>query len=394
MKPAGDLREERRALRLLQLVALVSTLDRFAMPPMLIAIAADLGVPLAHVVQAAGAYFLAYGLLQPMWGMVSDRLGIVRTLRIALLLAALATALSAAADSTLALGVSRSLAGACFGAAFPAALIYLGDTVPAERRQRSITSLMVGVATGTASASVAAGVVADLLSWRLAFLTTGLGALVLTLALVRLREPTVTREHRGIVAPLLAVARSRATVLVLLLAFTEGAVLLGTLTLLPPAVEESGVSASVAGTVTATYGVSVFVFAGVVGRLSGTWHPARLIALGGAAAFAATMILAFSTAPAAAVVGAVLLGVAWTGMHSSLQTWATEVLPGARATVVSLFAGSLFAGSAAAAIALSGLADAGRYRDVFLIAAATSVPLAAGATWGRAGWRRPRGPGA
>lgn len=391
--PADDGRaggpEERRALRLLQLVALVSTLDRFAMPPMLIAIAADLGVPLAHVVQAAGAYFLAYGLFQPVWGMVSDRLGLVRTLRVALVLSAAATALSAAATSTLTLGVTRSVAGACFGAAFPAALIYMGDTVPAERRQRSITSLMVGVAVGTASASVAAGVVADLLSWRLAFLVTGLGSLLLALTLRRLHEPAVTREHRGVVAPIVAVARSRVTVLVLVLAFTEGAVLLGALTLIPPAVEHAGASASLAGAVTAAYGVSVYVFAGVVGRLSRTWHPSRLIGIGGVGALAATATVAYSRSPAAAAVAAVLLGIAWTGMHSSLQTWATEVLPGARATVVSLFAGSLFAGSAAAAVAMSGLANAGRYRSVFLIGAALAVPLAAVAAWGRSQWRRP-----
>ena len=38
---------------------------------------------------AAGAYFLAYGLMQPVWGTVSDRLGRVRTMRLTLLLAGL-----------------------------------------------------------------------------------------------------------------------------------------------------------------------------------------------------------------------------------------------------------------------------------------------------------------
>ena len=46
------------SIRLLQLVAVVSTLDRYAMPPLLVAIALDLDVSLASVVQAAGAYFL------------------------------------------------------------------------------------------------------------------------------------------------------------------------------------------------------------------------------------------------------------------------------------------------------------------------------------------------
>jgi MFS family permease len=61
------------------------------MPPMLIAIAIGLDAPLASVVQAAGAYFLAYGLMQPVWGMVSDELGLVRTMRLTLLFAGLAS---------------------------------------------------------------------------------------------------------------------------------------------------------------------------------------------------------------------------------------------------------------------------------------------------------------
>jgi MFS family permease len=75
------------AIGLLQRAAFVATFDRFAMPPMLVAIALDLGAPLGSVVQAAGAYFLVYGLCQPLWGSVSDRFGRVATMRVTLLLA-------------------------------------------------------------------------------------------------------------------------------------------------------------------------------------------------------------------------------------------------------------------------------------------------------------------
>jgi len=176
-------------LRLLQLAAFVSVLDRFAMPPMLIAIARDLNVPLTQIVQAAGAYYLAYGLMQPVWGMISDRLGLVRTMRLTLRLASVMTAASALTSTPLALGVARALAGACFAAAVPAGLIYIGDTVPAQRRQREVTDLMVGVALGTAVASVGAGILAQLLSWRIAFIVTGLAALFLVAALRQLTEP-------------------------------------------------------------------------------------------------------------------------------------------------------------------------------------------------------------
>ena len=66
---------------------------------MLVAIAHDLGVPLSDIVHAAGAYFLVYGLMQPVWGTVSDRVGRVRTMRVTLLLAGLFSIASAFAFS-------------------------------------------------------------------------------------------------------------------------------------------------------------------------------------------------------------------------------------------------------------------------------------------------------
>jgi MFS family permease len=370
-------------IRLLQRAAFVATFDRFAMSPMLVAIAHDLGVPLSSIVRAAGAYFLAYGLSQPLWGTVSDRFGRVATMRVTLLLAGLCSITSAAAGSAVLLGVARGLAGGLFGAAYPAALIYLGDTVRAD-----VTRLMVGVALGTALASVGAGIIAEVLSWRVMFVLTGLAAVVLALRLGALPEPP--REHHGgtFLRPVGYVGRSPITLFVLLCALAEGAVLLGTITLLPPAMEHAGASTTIAGIVTGVYGVSVFAFSAFVGRISQRWHASRLITIGALAAVAACLVLTASQEVIAGVVAAVLLGLAWTAMHSTLQTWATEVLPTARATVVSFFAGSLFVGSSFAAVVASGLTDQGRYGVLFAACAALAVPLGLGAAIVRTRWHR------
>jgi MFS family permease len=376
---------------LLQVTAFVSTLDRFSMPPMLIAIAHALGVPLSTIVSAAGAYFLAYGLTQPLWGMISDRVGLVRTMRIALTLSAVCTTVAAFSGTPLALGVARGLTGACFSAAIPASLIYIGDTIPAHRRQREVTSLMAGVAMGTALASVGAGALAQFATWRVAFVLTGLAALVLAIVLRRLPQPPRMRAHDTLLAPLLAVARSGPTKLILVLAFVEGALLLGVLTLLPPAVEAFGASAWIAGAVTAVYGVAVLGFAPVVGTMSHHMHTSWLIALGATAAAMACGLATISRSPGMAVVTAGLLGLAWASMHSSLQTWATEVLPAARPTVVSGFAGALFLGSAVAAVLTGGLAEANRYAEIFGWATVLAIPLGLVATVARRRWIRPEG---
>jgi MFS family permease len=380
-----------RAPRQLQVVAFVSTLDRFAMPPMLVAMAHDLGVPLSSIINAASVYFLAYGLMQPVWGMVSDRIGLVKTMRVALALAAVGTLAAAFCGTALSLGIARGLTGACFSAAIPASLIYIGDTVPADRRQPEVTRLMAGVALGTGLASVGAGTLAEFTSWRLVFVLTGLVALVLIVTLGRLVQPPMVRVHAGVFTPLLAVARSGPTRVVLALAFLEGMVLLGVLTLLPAAVEATGASASVAGTVTAVYGLAVLGFARLVGAMARRTRAAWFIALGAGAAAAGCALLTVARAPVVALAAAGLLGLAWVSMHSSLQTWATEVLPGVRATVVSAFAGALFLGSAVSAKLAGGFAEAHRYALIFGWATILAVVLGLFATLGRARWIGPEG---
>ena len=376
--------------RLLRLTALVSTLDRFAMAPMLLAIAADLEVPLGQVVTAAGVYFLAYGVMQPVWGLLSDRLGLVRTLRLTLAVGAVVTAASALAGTVLALAVARGLAGSFFSAAIPGTLVYVGDTVAPAGRQRDVTDLMVGVAVGTGVAAAGAGVVADRLSWRVVFVVTGLAAALLAVVLGRLAEPAVRREPTTLVGPLLAVVRERPARLVLALALAEGVVLLGLLTLLPTSIEHGGASASVAGVVTATFAVAVLVGARVTGRLSLRVPAAWLIGFGAGVALLACLAAAASSSVPVGVAVALLLGVAWSSMHSTVQTWATLVYPEQRAATVSLFAGSLFAGSALGALLLGGLAEQGRFGLAFLLVGAVAVPLGVAGSIGRARWESVR----
>jgi predicted MFS family arabinose efflux permease len=379
----------RGSLRLLQATTFVSTLDRFAMPPMLVVMAAALHVPLSTIVQTAGLYFLAYGLMQPVWGVVSDRLGRVRTLRISLLLAALAAGASALSTNVVQLGVTRALAGAFFAAAVPASLIYVGDTVPGERRQPEITNLMTGVALGTAIAAAGAGALAQIASWRYAFAISAGCALVLLVLLRRLPEPANERPVEHLLAPAGRVLRSRSTLLVLLLAFIEGGILLGGLTLLPAAIESTGLGSTAAGAITAVYGIAVLVFARLVGWMSRRWPMWRLIAVGATAATAACALAAISQQAAVAAAVAVLIGLGWAAMHSSLQTWATQVLPSARATVVSLFAGSLFAGSAVSSALLAGPAGSGHFGTAFAALACACVPLGVLASVARARWPSP-----
>lgn len=100
--------------RLLLAAAFLSTFERFAVAPMLVTIGADLQAP---QVAAAGLYYLLYGLTQPVWGMLSDRLGrVMRLTLFAVLVPGLAPAL---APNLATLVAARAVAGELFAAVYP-----------------------------------------------------------------------------------------------------------------------------------------------------------------------------------------------------------------------------------------------------------------------------------
>lgn len=371
-----------RALRLFQVTAFTSSFDRLMIATMLAVIAADLGGSVRTVSHAAAAYFLCYGVAQFFWAMVSDRLGRVRTIRLALLLSALGGFSSALALGTEWLVVARGFTGACFAAAIPSALVYIGDTVPIRVRQAPLTDVMTCTAVGIAAATVGAGAIAAFTSWRVAFVLTAGTAAVLSVVMRRIPEPE-RAEPAPVGASLRAVLGNRWALLVLALGLGEGFVLLGPLTFLPVTLQSNGLGVAVSGGLTACYGLAVLVFARVVKRRSRTTPPPRLILIGGSLAVVAYLVLTLNHGTAPVVAGSVLLGAGWAFLHSTLQTWATDVAPGARAVAVSLFATMLFAGSGVGTAVCGPLVDAGRFRPVFAIALAAAVPLCVIATLGR-----------
>ncbi|MBP2368837.1 MFS transporter [Pseudonocardia parietis] len=379
-----------RRLRLLQLAALTSTCDRFAIAPLLVPIAMSFGAPLAAAAGAAGGYFLAYGLMQIVWGLLSDRIGRVRVMRVALVGAVLGGMASVLAPTLPILIVARVLTGACTAALIPAALVYVGDTWPSAVRQRPLSDLLAATALGTAVATAGAGLLADLLGWRAVFVTTAAGAALLSVALRALPEPGTAgtgdrpRGWGAVLRPLGAVFGDGWARVVLLLAFVEGAVVLGVLTYLAPALQAGGSTAALAGLAAGGYGVGALAFSRVVRRLVGRRSPAVLAATGGVFLAVAWVFPLVTVHPATIGAAGLCLGGAWAFLHSTLQTWATEVVPQARATAVALFATMLFLGSSAGTALGAPLADTGAFGALFLGALAVSVPLGLGAAWARA----------
>jgi len=363
-------------LRLLRAAVFLSWFDRFTVAPMLLTIAAGLGASLAEVAAVASAYYLMYGLMQPVWGVLSDRLGRVRVIRLTLVGVIVPGLISVLAPNLWVLVVSRALVGATFAAVIPASLVYIGDTVPLRARQRALADQIAAGALASAIATVAGGLAAYLDLWRLAFAVPVLVAGVLGLFFVpRLPEPEHEGDETGALARIGMFVKRPWALLVVLLAMVEGGVILGSLTYLAPALEDAGYSAAVSGLAVGLYGLATLLWAQAVKLSADRLGPHGLLLFGGGLLALGYAAGAVGQNLVGVALAAVCAGGAFAFMHSTLQSWAISVLPEARATVISFFATAIFVGSGVATAAVAPLAEAGSYGLLFALAAAVAAPL-------------------
>lgn len=371
--------------RLLYLGPFITMFDRFAIAPLLLPIARDFHEPLAAVAGVATFYFLLYGVMQVVYGVLSDRIGRVRLMRLACLGVFAAGLVSTLAPTLPVLIAGRALTGAIICSIVPTSFVYVGDTFPFRVRQQVIADLLVAVALGSAAATFGAGLIAQYLSWRLAFVVPAVLALVLAFALRWLPESLAEPATAGPLRRLRALRDRRWLLFLIPVALVEGAAMLGFFTFLAPALEAHGTSAGTAGAVVGFYGVAVLAGTQVVKRLSGLVPPHGLILIGGGCLVVGFVLAALDQGVAAILVASALCGAAYAVMHSTFQTWSTEIAPEARGTAVALFATSAFLGAGLGTAALAGLAGAHQFSRLFWVAAAISAPVTAVGAAGR--WR-------
>ena len=373
-----------KVTRLFYIGPFITMFDRGVIGPLLVAIALDFRVPLATAAMVATVYYIFYGGMQLVYGILSDRLGRVRVMRISLAGAAAAGVLSTIAPTLGTLVLARGAAGGLTAAILPASIVYIGDALPFRLRQRVVADLLATAAIGSASAALVAGVVARYASWRLAFLIPAIVAAILFFGYRRLPESRAAGTGGGPLAQLGVVARKPWAIFLIGLAFVEGIALQGLFTFLAPALQARGFSAAVAGLIVAGYGLSVLVGTRIVKQIALRVPAPALVAAGGLMLIAGFAAAALDPAIPGVLAASVLAGGAYAFMHSTLQSWATDVAPGARGTAAALFVTAYQLGAAGGVAAVAGLAGSQRYAAIFWVAAAVAVPVAVLGTIARA----------
>lgn len=367
----------------LRFIGFLAFFDRYATAPMLLALSLATELSLGQAVQLVAGYSLFYALGQPIWGILSDRFGRLTVLRTALLGAVLGALASTLFTAYLPLLVVRSLTGLMFGALYPTLLTLLGDTRTGIQRARGLSDLQIYSSLGTTLSTLAAGALATFVDWRLVFALPALGAVA---ALLSLRKVIATPRATG--AFTLRPAFTKSTLVLYAVVFLEGGLLMGLLIYIVPALQELGIGIGLAGVLGCSFALGVILGARLMRRLVARFSRTWLIGLGALILVCGFAASAFWFSAVSLTLTATLMGAANAIMHSSMQGWATDVAPTARATTVSFFVFSLFFGASIGTWLTASLAETGSYATIFQIGFYAALLLSVLATATHQLWYR------
>jgi len=353
--------------------------------PLLPKVAHDFGVSVAAAGVLITGFTLAYGLFQLIHGPLGDRIGKLRAVTIALLLAALACAACAAASSLETLALYRFLTGMTAGAVIPLSFAFVGDNVPYQGRQALLGRFIAGNLLGQTCGPLLGGVFSDFIGWRSTFLVPAAAFLIIGLMLLPLASAqSVARSRASGVSPVRRYAsllRLRRTRVVLLAVGIEGFLFFGAFGYLGAYLRHDfGLSYTAIGFTLAGFGVGGVVYSALVRILLLRLGQRGLVGAGGAMLLVGFIILALAPGWVICASAITALGFAFYMLHNTLQTRATEMAPEARGSAVSAFAFCLFLGQTLGVSAVGLSIGYVGYRPVIGI---TGLALAALAFWFR-----------
>ncbi|MEU5434614.1 MFS transporter [Streptomyces sp. NPDC020719] len=351
--------------------------DLVVINPVLVPVSKDFGVGLGTVAFALTGYLAMVGIMQPVHGSVSDRVGRVRVLRTALLGLGVADLGAALAPNVALLIVGRAIAGGFAAALIPVTVAYVGDHIPMERRQRTMAALMSSSAVGAASATVVAGILTDLLDWRSPLLIPAVAAPLLAVVYARLPEAPRVREAgpsaRERFAQVLGDGWFR---FFIPFTFIEGAAMMGLFNFFNAALQKHGSSVLMSGLVTSAYGVAAIGGSVVVRAVDARATGAGMFGWGTGLLFTGYLTAALTQSVAGILIASALAGLALAVGQSALQAWILEAAaPEVRGSATALIACSVFTGAAISTAAVGPLAGRGDFGLLFAIAATATVPV-------------------
>jgi predicted MFS family arabinose efflux permease len=232
-------------------------------------------------------------------------------------------------------------------------MAYIGDVTPYDRRQPILGRYLSGQIFGQLFGQAAGGILGDWLGWRQVFIvlaaifalaTAGLGFELVS----NPRTRASRRPHErtgGFVADYAAVLSSPWSRTVIAAVFIEASIGWGAFAYVGADLHlRFGLSFSAVGLIVGTFGIGGLIYAAFVQQLVDQLGQAGLAIFGGVVIGLAYLVLAIGAAWWVAPLAVTAIGLGFYALHNTLQTYATQMTPQARATAVAIFSSAIYLG--------------------------------------------------
>ena len=371
----------KKAILFLSLATFSSMAVQRICDPMLPELSRSFDVAIGDAAQVISLFALTYGLMQLFYGPVGDRFGKYRVVMWAALGSSVGCVLCVLSPDLNLLIAARVATALAAAAIIPLSLAWIGDVVHYQQRQETLARLGLGTTLGMTAGQLFGGIFTDTLGWRSAFVLMALMfALVCVLLWRQLRQippPPVAHEDSGFFKQLRQVSHDGWARTLLLIALIEGATIFGVLAITASHLHHNlGISLTLAGGATALYGLGGMAYMASAKLAIRRFGEVGLARYGGLSFACAFGVIAFTPWWWLAI-PACFVGVFGFAMfHNTMQAKATQMVPTARATGVTLFAGFLFLGQSIGVLILASLIS--HFASTWVIAADAAVVVLLG----------------
>jgi predicted MFS family arabinose efflux permease len=329
--------------------------------PMLPELSRVFDAPIGEVAQVVSWFAITYGLMQLFYGPVGDRWGKYRVVIMATAGCSLGCVLSALSTNLHWLVAARMATALAGAAIIPLSLAWVGDAVHYQNRQETLARVGLGTMLGIAAGQSFGGLLTDTLGWRSAFvLMAVVFGVVCCLLWRQLKHLAQSQKHRqksaGFVKQLVLVAKDPWARTLLGIALVEGACVFGLLAVTASHLHQvHHISLTLAGGTTALFGLGGMAYMASAKITIRRFGEIGLARYGGLSFGVAFWVIAFSQWWQLALPACFIAGFGFAMFHNTMQAKATQMVPTARATGVTLFAGFLFLGQSLGVLVLAAL---------------------------------------
>ncbi len=336
-----------RALVLILGVAgFISAADNWFVSPALPAIAADLGISALYAALILTAYLLPYGCMQPIFGLISDRIGKVRVLTWILAGFTIGSGACALAGTLQVLIFWRAFTGFFAAGIVAISLACIGDAIPPKERQHYVGIFMGIVFLGQGLSVGIGGLLAELFSWRVPFMLFSGIAIGTLLFVPKIPEPDLPVPHRPVREELKDIFHHPASWILFPLAGLSGFLLIGMYSFLGSFLHEVvDLGYMQIGAIIMFFGFSALIGGAQAGKLSRKIGTRWMVAGGGILVSGSVLLLAVFPGWETGLVASTGLGLGYICIQSTVATLAFDITPGSKGLPSALVGLGLFGGA-------------------------------------------------